>query len=88
MKGLLKRIYGWLAEGWLAVVSGLLVAAFGAISLHLSFCMVIVLAVAFSWDFFHRYFKDEGRAEEAFRICAGGVPVQLFVILAMWWGLW
>jgi len=88
MRNLLKKIYGWMAAGWPAILAGALLASFAAIALRLSFCMVVVIAAAFSWDFFHRYFKDEGRVEEALRVCVGGVPVQLFVSLAMWWGLW
>jgi len=68
------------------IIAGLVIAAFFGISLHMTVCIVPVLAAAFIKEFFDKWTTDIWEWGDFIATIAGGVIIQIFVVLGMYIG--
>lgn len=83
----MKKITNWLlADKWLWFAIGLAVAAFFGISLGMRFVFCPAFFAAFGLFFYVKWTSDVSDWRGAVSGCLGGLLVQVFVLLGLWWG--
>lgn len=85
----MRKIWNWIValisrvpyDKWLHFIAGLIIATFFAIVLKMTVCIVPVIFAGFIKEFFDKWTTQEWDWWDFVATCAGGLIIQLFVIL-------
>ncbi len=85
----MRKIWNWIValiskvpyDKWLHFIAGLIIAAFFVIVLKMTVCIVPVIFAGFIKEFFDKWTTQEWDWWDFVATCAGGLIIQLFVIL-------
>lgn len=92
MRKIWDKIVKWLlsipSDKRLHFVAGLIVSAFFAVALGMKVCIIPAVFAGFFKEFFDAWTSKTGEGwdwGDLLATCLGGVLIQVFVLLNMWW---